>query len=247
MSEFTTELIVALDVPAFDDAVRILDQTASRITWYKIGYEAYYGFGQRIIQTLRERGKKIFLDLKLHDIPNTAAGGIRSLAWAGASLLSLHAAGGRQMLLAAAAARDEAKSSGSDLRLLAVTVLTSQTGDQLRDIGFAKSTEELVAVRAALAADCGMDGVVCAVEEVAIVRARTFPEFLIVCPGIRPAGQSADDQQRVATPTDAVLAGAVAIVVGRPITLAADPAGAVQSILDEIDAALPIRREIEPG
>jgi len=239
-----TELIVALDTPTFDDAATIVERLGDLITWYKVGYEAYFAFGQRLIPELRARGKKVFLDLKLHDIPNSVAGGIRSLAQSGASLLTIHGSGGGEMLAAAAAARDEVNSQGADLRLLAVTLLTSHSAGDLRAVGVGADPHAIVSIRAGLAADCGIDGCVCAVDEVAIVRSRVRANFLIVCPGIRGSDQSSDDQRRTATPTDAVLAGAVAIVVGRPITRSADPKAAAQAILDEIDAALPI---YDPG
>jgi len=235
-----TELIVALDVPTFEDATKAVDSLADAVTWYKVGYESYFAFGQRLIPALRERGKKIFLDLKLHDIPNSVAGGIRSLATSGASLLTVHASGGRQMLTAAVAARDEVNAAGADLRLLAVTLLTSHSAEDLRAVGVAGDPRTIVSICAGLAAECGIDGCVCAVDEAAIVRSRVSAGFLIVCPGIRGSGQPIDDQRRIATPTDAVLAGAVAIVVGRPVTKAPDPKAAAQAILDEIKAALPI-------
>ena len=241
-----SQVIVALDLPGIDEALRVVEAIGDRVSWYKVGYEAFYGYGARLIPELRSRGKNVFLDLKLHDIPTSVAGGIRSLADLGASLLSVHAGGGREMLLAAAQARDAL--SARNVRLLAVTLLTSMGPRSLREVGVADSPHEIVSIRAALAAECGIDGVVCAVDEVAIVRARVPGDFLIVCPGIRALGAAAADQQRIATPTDAMLAGASAIVVGRPITQAADPAAATQAILDEIEAALPIKPPIgSPG
>jgi orotidine-5'-phosphate decarboxylase len=248
MSErLLTEVIVALDLPTYEEAVHIVDLTGDRIQWYKVGYQSYFASGESLIRALLARGKKIFLDLKLHDIPNSVAGGIRSLGTLGISLLTVHASGGREMLSAAARARDEVNAAGAGaLRLLAVTLLTSQSRQSLRDVGVAQTPLELVSIRAALAADCDIDGAVCAVDEVAVVRSRVGRDFLTVCPGIRPWGDAAGDQQRVATPTDAMLAGATAIVVGRPITQAADPAAATQAILDEIAKAVPIRNSIDP-
>lgn len=240
-----TELIVALDLPTLDEALRIVDVTSASVKWYKVGYEAFYAFGPRLIADLRERGKRVFLDLKLHDIPKSVAGGIRSLGNLGASLLTVHGSGGRAMLAAAAAARDDVNRSGGDLRLLAVTLLTSLDRPALREVGVGESPHALVGIRASLAAECDMDGIVCAVDEIAIVRTQVGPHFLIVCPGIRQAGDAASDQRRVATPTDAMLAGATAIVVGRPITHATDPAAAARAIMDEITAAIPIKRSID--
>ena len=231
------ELIVALDEPSLDRALEVVRRTRDLVTWYKVGYQAYYGYGDRIVSALRDAGKSLFLDLKLHDIPNTVAAGIRAAARIGANLVTVHAAGGAAMLSAAAVARDEMAASGAGLRLLAVTVLTSTTDADLRDTGVDRSAEEVAGLRARLAARCRIDGVVCAVPEAASVRAATSNEFLIVCPGIRPAGGDAADQRRVATPAAAARAGANFIVVGRPITQAADPAAAAAAIVDELRAA----------
>lgn len=229
-----TELIVALDEPTFDRAMAIVRSTSARVSWYKVGYEAYYGYGDRMLAALRDDGKSVFLDLKLHDIPTTVAAGVRAAAGLGAQLVTVHAAGGVAMLSAAANARDE---SASGMRLLAVTVLTSLSADDLRATGVDRSPSELVTLRARLAAECGIDGVVCAVPEAAAVRAAVARDVLVLCPGIRPAGARAADQQRVATPADAVRAGADFIVVGRPITKSTDPASAALAILEELRAA----------
>ncbi|HXM17521.1 MAG TPA: orotidine-5'-phosphate decarboxylase [Candidatus Tumulicola sp.] len=229
-----TQLIVALDEAGLEGAMRILDATAPDVRWYKVGYEGFYGYGPRIIEELHQRGKKIFLDLKLHDIPNTVAAGVRAIAQYRPSFLTVHAAGGQSMLAAAVAARDEVNAAGAGLKLLAVTLLTSHSKEDLRDIGVLREPHELVSIRSGLAAQVGLDGAVCAVDEVAIVQARANPDFIVVCPGIRPAGSDPGDQRRVATPTAAVLAGADYIVVGRPVTKAADPAAAARGILDEM-------------
>lgn len=231
------ELVIALDEPDFARASELVAKTRSRVQWYKVGYQAYYGYGERIIAQLREAGKSLFLDLKLHDIPTTVAAGVRAAANTGASLLTLHASGGRAMLEAAAAARDEF-SEKSRLRLLAVTVLTSMRGADLRETGTDREPEALVALRARLAADCRIDGAVCAVAEARAVRESTGDSFLILCPGIRPTGAAESDQRRVATPTDAARAGADFIVVGRPIAQAADPGEAAYAITREIEGAL---------
>jgi orotidine-5'-phosphate decarboxylase len=229
-----TQLIVALDEASLEGAVRILDATAPDVQWYKVGYEGFYGYGPRIIDALHQRGKKIFLDLKLHDIPNTVAAGIRAVAHYRPSFLTVHAGGGQGMLAAAVAARDEVNAAGAGLQLLAVTLLTSHSKEDLRDVGVHGEPHELVSIRSGLAAQVGIDGAVCAVDEAAIVRARAGRDFIIVCPGIRPAGSDPGDQRRVATPSAAVLAAADYIVVGRPVTKAADPAAAVRDILDEM-------------
>lgn len=235
-----TELIVALDQPDYDAAIAIVDKTTSCVRWFKVGYQAFYSCGEQLVTELRGRGLSVFLDLKLHDIPNTVAAGVRSAAHFAPALLSIHAAGGREMLAAAARARDEANANGAHMKLLAVTVLTSLSRDDLATIGEEPSPHRVVSVRAELAAQTGIDGAVCAVDEVAIVRARTADSFTIVCPGIRPAGAQAGDQRRTATPAEAAIAGADFIVVGRPITQAADPATAAQAIIDELHAVKPL-------
>lgn len=229
-----TELVVALDEADFDRAIDVVHRTSALVQWYKVGYEAYYGYGERILKALHDADKSLFLDLKLHDIPTTVAAGVRAASRAGARLLTVHAAGGAAMLSAAANARDE--SSSGALRLLAVTLLTSMNVDELREVGVDRPPEEVVAMRARLAARCAIDGVVCAVPDVAAVRSTTSKEFVILCPGIRPAGADAADQRRVGTPSAAARAGANFIVVGRPITKAADPAAAAAAIVEELNA-----------
>jgi orotidine-5'-phosphate decarboxylase len=229
-----TELIVALDEPTFDQAMDVVRRTSARVSWYKVGYEAYYGYGAQILGALREAEKSVFLDLKLHDIPTTVAAAVRAVARLGARLVTVHAAGGAAMLSAAAGARDE---SPSGPRLLAVTVLTSMSADDLRATGVDRPPNELVTLRARLAAQCRIDGVVCAVSEAGAVRAALGLDFLVLCPGIRPESAQAGDHQRVATPAEAVRAGADFIVVGRPITRSADPASAARAILDELKTA----------
>ena len=229
-----TQLIVALDEPTYDRARVIVEQTAPDVQWYKVGYEAYYGFGDQIITLLRGMEKSIFLDLKLHDIPNTVGAAVRAAARSGARMITLHASGGSAMLAAAAAARDEYNAAGGALRLLAVTVLTSLSDGDLRAIGVEGSAEQQVRRLATLAAAAGIDGAVCSVSEAPAVRSACGAEFILLCPGIRPAGADAQDQRRVATPGEAVRAGANFIVVGRPITRAADPGVAARAIVAEL-------------
>ncbi|MEO6806384.1 MAG: orotidine-5'-phosphate decarboxylase [Edaphobacter sp.] len=226
-------LAVALDFADEHEALKLVDKLGQTCQWYKVGMELYYAAGNRIVRQLRERGFNIFLDLKLHDIPNTVAGAVRSAAKAGASLLTIHASGGEVMMTAAA----EAASAPGSPRLLAVTVLTSMDASQLAGIGITASPAEQVLRLARLAQRSGIDGMVCSPEEVAILRRETGPETLLVIPGIRPAGSAVGDQKRIATPAQAIRDGASLLVVGRPITRAADPAAAAQSILDEIAVA----------
>jgi orotidine-5'-phosphate decarboxylase len=225
-------LIVALDVPDARQALDLVDTLGDTCQWFKVGMELYYATGNALIQDLRNRGFDVFLDLKLHDIPNTVAGAVRSATAAGASLLTLHATGGAAMMTAAAQA---ATAPGSP-RLLAVTVLTSMDANELAGIGIT-DTPAVEALRLAkLAQSCGISGMVCSAEEVAELRAKLGPETLLVIPGIRPKGSDADDQKRIATPTEAIRQGASMLVVGRPITRADNPAATARAILDEIAA-----------
>lgn len=235
-----TELIVALDQPDFAAANALVALTRARVRWYKVGYQAFYEYGERIIDVLHACDASLFLDLKLHDIPNTVAAAVRSLARFRAGMMTLHSAGGADMMAAAASARDEANASGAEMRLLAVTVLTSLSPADLAAVGEAHAIHELVAMRAELALRAGIDGLVCAVDEVAIARARAERPCIIVCPGIRPSGESPDDQRRVATPRQAAIAGADYIVIGRPITAAQDPVSIAEAVLAELAATKPL-------
>ena len=226
-------LAVALDHPDAYQAMKLVDSLGQTCQWFKVGMELYYAAGNDIIRQLRDRGFDVFLDLKLHDIPNTVAGAVRSATKAGASLLTIHASGGPAMMTAAAEA---AKAPGSP-RLLAVTVLTSMDDAQLAATGITASPAEQVLKLAKLARQSGIDGFVCSAEEVAAVRAATGPQTLLVIPGIRSAGAAIDDQKRIATPSQAIAQGASMLVVGRPITQAKDPAAAAEDILNEIAQA----------
>jgi orotidine-5'-phosphate decarboxylase len=226
-------LAVALDYPDAEQALKLVDNLGQTCQWFKVGMELYYAAGNIIVHQLRDRGFDVFLDLKLHDIPNTVAGAVRSATQAGAGLLTLHASGGSAMMAAAAEA---AKAPGSP-RLLAVTVLTSMDEAQLAGTGITVSPADQVVRLARLATQSGIDGFVCSAEEVAAVRAVTGPDTLLVIPGIRPTGAAIGDQKRIATPAQAIAAGASMLVVGRPITQAQDPAAAAQAILDEIAEA----------
>jgi orotidine-5'-phosphate decarboxylase len=236
-------LAIALDLPDEHQALALVDRLGNTCQWYKVGMELYYAAGKRIVHELRNRGFNIFLDLKLHDIPNTVAGAVRSATNAGASLLTIHASGGAAMMSAAAEA---AQAPGSP-RLLAVTVLTSMDASELAGIGITASPADQVLRLAKLAQQSGIDGMVCSPEEVAMLRRETGPDTLLVIPGIRPAGSavdsgSRDDQKRVATPAQAIAHGASMLVVGRPITRAPDPAEAARAILQEIEQAQPATR-----
>lgn len=223
-------LIVALDFPEAAPALDLADRLDGHCRWFKVGLELYLAEGNAILHELRRRGFSVFLDLKLHDIPNTVARAVRSVAETGAELLTVHASGGPAMLAAAAEAAD-AVAHGP--RLLAVTVLTSMDRAQLAATGVASSPEEQVLRLAEMAASAGISGFVASAEEVAALR-RKLPSAILVIPGIRPAGAATGDQKRTATPAAALAAGADYLVVGRPITQAPDPAAAALAILEEM-------------
>jgi orotidine-5'-phosphate decarboxylase len=228
------QLIVALDVPSAHAAMALVDQLQGTCRWFKVGMELYYAMGNAVVDRLLERGFKVFLDLKLHDIPNTVAGGVRSAAGSGASLLTIHAGGGEQMMRAAA----QAAQVPNGPELLAVTVLTSMDTPELSAVGVADAPSAQVLRLARLAKLSGINGLVCSSEEVAAVREAMGPTARLVVPGIRPAGLGAsDDQRRIATPAQTIVRGASMLVVGRPITQAADPAVAAAAILAEIRGA----------
>ena len=226
-------LIVALDFPAADSALELVDRLQGTCRWFKVGMELYYAAGNSVVEQLRRRGYEVFLDLKLHDIPNTVAGAVRSVADVGASLLTIHAGGGEQMMRAAA----QAANAPNAPKLLAVTVLTSMNAAELAAVGVPDPPAAQVLRLARLARTAGISGLVCSADEVATVREAMGSEALLVVPGIRPAGAGLNDQSRIATPADAIARGASMLVVGRPITQAADPAAAAAQILAEIQTA----------
>jgi len=230
-------LIVALDVPTAAPALALADQLHGLCRWFKVGLELYIAAGPAIVEKLVNKGHSVFLDLKLHDIPNTVAAAVRSAASLGASMLTLHAAGGPAML---AAAQDAIAAVVAPPQLLAVTVLTSMDQMQLAAIGVPSAPDEQVALLAQLGLDAGIHGFVCSPREVAALRRLTGSDGVLVTPGIRPAGADKGDQQRIATPTTALQQGASYLVVGRPITQSPDPALAAEAILMEIAEALAI-------
>jgi orotidine-5'-phosphate decarboxylase len=227
-------LIVALDYPDAKAALDLVDRLEGATRWFKIGLELYVAEGNSLVAELQRRGYSIFLDLKFHDIPNTVASAVRSVARLGVQMLSIHAAGGPAML---AAATEAAGETHSCLALLAVTVLTSMDDSQLELTGVSRSVSAQVETLARMAYANGAQGFVCSSVEVANLRSRLGSKPLLVIPGIRPEGTAAGDQRRVATPGAAIAAGASYLVVGRPITRAADPSAAARSILAEMQAA----------
>ena len=223
-------LIVALDVPSRDDAEKIVARLGDTVTFYKIGYQLAFAGGLSLASELAAAGKQVFLDLKLHDIGNTVARGVESVAHLGASFLTVHAY--PQTMHAAVDAR-----AGTNLRILGVTVLTSYDDGDLAAAGYDFTVPELAAERAAQARDIGVDGLVCAGEEATNLRAIVGSDMVLVTPGIRPAGVAAGDQKRVMTPGRAIAAGADYLVVGRPVLQADDPKAAAEQIVAEIAQA----------
>lgn len=227
------EIIVALDQPSADEALLVVDRLGPAADFYKVGLELFTRAGPGVVRELRARGKRTFLDLKLHDIPNTVARAVESAGALGVELLTVHVAGGTSMLEAARGA------APAGLKVLGVTILTSLTASEVEGVWGREisSIRDEVGRLAGLAHQCGLDGVVASALEAGWVRRALEPPFLVVTPGIRPAGSAVGDQKRVATASAAVLAGADYLVVGRPVTRAADPAGALASLLDEVRAA----------
>jgi orotidine-5'-phosphate decarboxylase len=219
-------LIVALDLSSVEAAQAMVAQLGDAVSFYKIGYQLAFAGGLAYAQTLTGAGKRVFLDLKLHDIGNTVAQGVKSVARLGATFLTVHAY--PQTMKAAVDARAEG------LRILAVTVLTSYDDQDLKAAGYDASVRGLVAGRAAQARAIGVDGLVCAAEEAANLRAMIGPDMTLVTPGIRPAGAESGDQKRVMTPAAAIAAGADYLVVGRPILTASDPKAAALAIIADI-------------
>lgn len=235
------KIIVALDVPNLSAGEELVRRLLPHVGMFKVGLELYTAAGPAAIHMIKEHGGKVFADLKLHDIPNTVAGAARALVRLGVDMLNVHAAGGRKMLCTAAAAvREEATALGRPAPLLiAVTVLTSLDGDALRnEVGIEREVEDQVVRWARLTQEAGLDGVVASPREIQAIRRACGPDFLIVTPGVRPAGADPGDQSRIMTPREALRQGASYLVIGRPITAAPDPAAAARAIGEEMEGAL---------
>jgi len=224
-------LIVALDLPDVDAAEAMIARLGDSVTFYKIGYQLGYAGGLPLVRKLADAGKKVFADLKMHDIGNTVARGVESVAKLGATFLTVHAY--PQTMQAAANA-----SKGSGLKILAVTVLTSYDNEDLKAAGYQLGVSDLVAARAQQAQALGIDGLVCSPEEAANLRKHIKPEMCLVTPGVRPAGSDVGDQKRIMTPARAIAEGSDYLVVGRPVMEAADPKAAAEAIVAEITQAL---------
>jgi orotidine-5'-phosphate decarboxylase len=231
-----SEIIVALDLPSSAEALDLVDRLDDAVGFYKVGSPLFTRSGPALVRDLTDRGKRVFLDLKYHDIPSTVANAVTAAAELGIELLTLHASGGAAMMRAAREARDAFGEDGP--RLLGVTILTSFSAVDVEQVW----NKEIISVRdevgrlAGIAVEAGIDGVVTSPLEAESLKRRHGPEFLIVTPGIRAAGDGLGDQARTATPGEAARVGADFLVIGRPVFAAADPAAAVAAIRADIDA-----------
>ena len=225
-------ICIALDFPTRAEILGAAGRFGPRVGWLKIGLGAFVSEGPALVAQAAKLAR-VFLDLKFHDIPNTVAAAVAAAARSGASLLNVHASGGRAMLEAARRALPEGPSRP---RLVAVTLLTSLDAKALADLPMAGHPEGIARRLAVLAKDCGLDGVVCSPTDLPAIRGACGPDFLTVVPGIRPAGAAAGDQKRIATPRDAIAAGADILVVGRPVTAAPDPDAALERLIAEVES-----------
>lgn len=233
--EARDSIIVALDCD-FDRAIELADELSGKASWVKVGMTLYYREGPRVVEAMRDRGLKVFLDLKVFDIPFQVRGAVESASLTGADIISIHALGSSAMVAAAReGAEAAAEATGRErTKLVAISVLTSMDQSSLSEIGIERPLDEEVSRLASLACGAGADGIVCSPQEAARMRELLGPEALIVTPGVRPAGADVGDQKRIATPAAAISAGASKLVVGRPITQADNPAAAFSAIEAEI-------------
>ncbi|MBB3060402.1 orotidine-5'-phosphate decarboxylase [Microbulbifer rhizosphaerae] len=228
----SSPVIVALDYDNADSALAMADRLDPQLCRVKVGKELFTAAGPQLVRELVARDFQVFLDLKFHDIPNTVAAAVRAAAELGVWMVNVHASGGSRMMRAAMKALEEFGESKP--LLIAVTVLTSTAPEELAETGVARPLQDQVLALAGLAQRSGLDGVVCSAREAQLLRAASGGDFALVTPGIRPSGSAADDQRRVVTPEQALEWGADYLVIGRPITAAAEPAVALREILEEI-------------
>jgi len=231
----STPVIVALDYPAAEPALDLAKRLSPQLCRLKVGKELFTRCGPQLVEQLQALDYDVFLDLKFHDIPNTVAGAVRVAAELGVWMVNVHAGGGRRMMEAAV---DALQSFSSKPLLIGVTVLTSMSDEDLRELGYTESPRQRVLRLAALAAQSGLDGVVCSAMEASELRQARGEDFCLVTPGIRLAGDAADDQRRVVTPLDAAAMGADFLVIGRSVTGAEDPQVALRRVLDELGFTL---------
>jgi orotidine-5'-phosphate decarboxylase len=232
--EARSKIIFALDVPTFAEAKHWASVLAGQVGMFKVGKQLFTAHGPDIVRMVQNFGGEVFLDLKYHDIPNTVAMASLEAARLGAKLINLHALGGYEMMAKTVEALDREYGGKERSRVLAVTILTSSTGETLREVGIEIPVPEMVVRLARLAQKAGIDGVVASPLEVGLIREACGPDFLIVTPGVRPAFATADDQKRIMTPGEAVRAGADYLVIGRPISAAKEPLEAAEAIVQEI-------------
>jgi len=230
VSKTTSPVIVALDVESVEACEKLLQQLDPALCRVKVGMELFTRAGPVVLDKIHQHGFEVFLDLKYHDIPNTVASACRSAAQLGVWMVNVHASGGARMLQAA---RDSMPSD-SQTRLIAVTVLTSMDIEDLKGVGIDVSPAEQVMHLATTTHECGLDGIVCSAKEATLMRQQFGADFLLVTPGVRPAGSDVGDQRRVVTPQQAIDAGSDYLVIGRPITAATDPAVALRGICQEL-------------
>jgi len=241
MTKAAEKIIVALDVPTKTEALEIVEKLRGQISFFKIGLQLYTAEGPEIVRAVSSTGSKVFLDLKLHDIPTTVARAVESAGRLGVQMLTIHLGGGSEMIRAAIAART------NNTLLLGVTVLTSSTEETLREIGVQDKVDDQVLRLAKLGVDAGIDGVVASPHEIKPLRRDFGDKIKIVVPGIRPSWSEAGDQRRTMTPCEALEAGADYLVIGRPITAHPNPSEAVAKILDEINRQILSSRAKSPA
>lgn len=234
-------IVFALDVGDMEAAKRWVRTLKGSVGWFKVGLELFTAVGPDVVKLVRDHGIRCFLDLKLHDIPNTVAGAVRSMSRTGADMMTIHLSGGRAMIEAALRSAGEASLNLGIERasIVGVSVLTSLGSDDLREIGMERAPSDQVALLACFAASCGIDGMVCSAEDLARIRSNVPPSLMLITPGIRPDWAGTGDQKRIATPGAAIRAGADLLVIGRPISEARDPLEAVSRITAEMESALP--------
>ncbi|HET6420140.1 MAG TPA: orotidine-5'-phosphate decarboxylase [Geobacteraceae bacterium] len=239
--EARSKIIFALDTDDFDAAKKWVSLLGGHVGMFKVGKQLFTAFGPAVVRMITDSGGDVFLDLKYHDIPNTVASASVEAARLGVSLFNVHALGGYEMM-SRTVERLHKEFTGTDRpKVLAVTILTSSTGETLREVGIGLPVAEMVVKLANLARKAGIDGVVASPQEVPLIRENCGSDFLIVTPGVRPAFASSDDQKRIMTPAEAVNAGSDYLVIGRPISAAPEPLAAIEAIIDEITQAKPIK------
>ena len=231
-------IIFALDVGNMDLALQWVRTLKGHVGWFKVGLELFTAVGPDVVTLVKDNDIKCFLDLKLHDIPNTVAGAVKSAVRTGADMMTIHLSGGRAMINAALkAAQEESQVLGIDRpRIVGVSVLTSLSAEDLKEIGIDKTPSEHVAHLAQFAASCGADGLVCSAEDLVQIRSKVSKTLILITPGIRPSWSQKGDQKRIATPQAAMHAGANLLVIGRPISDAPDPVQAVRKIAQEMES-----------